>query len=89
MIAGYIAHSRRALLGRHGDRIYSIVPKTHDLNPIEKISMKEKKNLKKLINRLFSLSQIISVDRKILVSKEICISKSVITLVDKRPKNCL
>ena len=51
--------------------------------------MKEKKNLKKLINRLFSLSQIISVDRKILVSKEICISKSVITLVDKRPKNCL
>ena len=69
MIAGYIAHSRRALPGQHGDRIYSIVPKLDDLNPIEKISMKEKKIFKKLINRLFSLSQITSVDRKILVSK--------------------
>ena len=36
---------------------------------------------------LFSLSQI--TDKKILVSEWICIGKSVITLVDKRPKNRL
>ena len=44
---------------------------------------------KQLINPLFSPSQITLVDRKILVPEWICINISVITLVDKRPKNCL
>ena len=44
---------------------------------------------KQLMNPLFSLFQITLVDRKILVSEWICISNSVITLVDKRPKNRL
>ena len=42
-----------------------------------------------VMNPLFSFSQITLVDRKILVSEWICISNSVITLVDKRPKNRL
>ena len=42
-----------------------------------------------LMNPLLSLSQIILVDKKILVSEWIFISNSVITLVDKRPKNRL
>ena len=37
----------------------------------------------------FSLSQITLVDEVILVSEWICIRNSVITLVDKRPKNRL
>ena len=41
------------------------------------------------MNPLFSLSQITLVDKKILVSEWIFISNSVITLVDKRPKNRL
>ena len=41
------------------------------------------------MNPLLYLSQITLVDRKILVSELICISNSVITLVDKRPKNRL
>ena len=46
----------------------------------------------KPINNLWILSflsQITLVDRQILVSEWICISNSVITLVDKRPKNRL
>ena len=41
------------------------------------------------MNPLFSLSQITLVDKKILVSQWICIGNSVITLVEKRPKNRL
>ena len=41
------------------------------------------------MNPLFSLSQITLVDEKNLVSEWICIGNSVVTLVDKRPKNRL
>ena len=41
------------------------------------------------MNPVFSLSQITLVNKKMLVSEWICISNSVITLVDKRPKNRL
>ena len=38
---------------------------------------------------LFSLSQITLIDKKIEVSEWICVNNSVITMVDKRPKNRL
>ena len=41
------------------------------------------------MNPLFSLSQITLVDRKVLVSEWTCVRNSVITTVDKRPKNRL
>ena len=41
------------------------------------------------MNPLFPLTQITLVDRKILVLEWICINNSVITLVDKRPKDRL
>ena len=53
VIAGYRAHPRHALPGRHGDRIYSIVPKTPDLNPIEK-NIHEEKEKKNALNGIKS-----------------------------------
>ena len=41
------------------------------------------------MNPLFSLFQTTLVDRKILVSEWIFTNNSVITLIDKRPKNLL